>query len=97
MLRVVLIATAACVLLVAVMALTRGMGRPSASRVEAPEPVAAAPRATQPATAKAPEPEPVPPSAPEEAVPADQQMEDDAAAVGMTTREAEEPPAEPQT
>lgn len=95
MLRWVLILSAACVVLIAVLALTRGDG-PTLTRGEPPEKAPAAEDAAQPAVAKAPEPkQDEPPAAPVEPPPVDQQVEEDAAAVGMTTVEPRTPPETP--
>lgn len=96
MLRIVLIAAAGCVLLIAVLALTRGGEKPRTAASEPAEVVTSVERVLPP-VAQAPAPKAAAPVAPAEPdVSAGQQMEDDAAAVGMTTREPEaEAPAEP--
>jgi len=98
MLRIVLIAAAACAVLAVVLFFTRGADQPSITRGE-PEKAPAAEEAALPAAAEAPVPaEPPVPAAPVVEPPVDQQVQDDAAAVGMTTREPtsedEEPRAE---
>ncbi len=85
MLRTTLWIAAGCVVLLAVLALSRGLKpggeaeRPAPARME----IEAAPRPAEPRAQ---------PVAPPPATPEDMQMQDDAAAVGMTTMEPEPAP-----
>ncbi len=89
MLRTVLWIAGACVAVLVALAVSRGLnlgGPPEA----APPPVEVQVEAPAPA----PEPAPAPPEAKPAPTPEDVQMQDDAAATGMTTVESDEAPAE---
>ncbi|WP_411288584.1 hypothetical protein [Phenylobacterium sp.] len=95
MLRFVLLLAAGCVALLVILALLRDRGEP----VDRPRPVDAAVVADEPARPQvvaAPEPE-APAAVADVPAEPDDQVAEDAAAVGMTTVEppAEEPPTKP--
>lgn len=91
MLRIVLWAAAACAVLLAALALSRGarLGSDAEPVREAPS----ADRADQPAAARAPAPEPEPAPLPAPEPEPDAQVQEDAAATGLTT--VEPPPEAP--
>ncbi|MGA0605408.1 hypothetical protein ACO2Q0_05345 [Phenylobacterium sp. VNQ135] len=94
MLKKVLWVALACAVLLAALAISRGV-RFTSEPVKT-EPVATAPaaeEAAEPAAAQAPEPQP---TAPPQPTPEELQVQEDAAAVGLTTVEPEAEPA-PET
>lgn len=96
MLKKVLWIAAACAAILVALAVSRSLNfdKPEA---KAPEPalsVEAAPQAPEPAAAPAPPPKAEVPPPAVEPTPEEQQVQDDAAATGMTTVEPEQPPAE---
>jgi hypothetical protein len=96
MLRFVAWAAIACVALILVLALLRGGGpEPQRTVIPVPERTASIETAAPPAPAAAPKAETPPPVAAVEPTDEDLQVQEDAAAVGMTTREPEtdSPPA----
>jgi hypothetical protein len=93
MLKTVLWIAAACAAVLVALAVSRTLNFDEP--VKAPEPP---PAAVAPAPVEAPPPPPAPEvkDAPPPLTPDEQQIQDDAAATGMTTMEPE-PPAEPPT
>lgn len=98
--RFVLILAAACVALVVVMALTRGGARPHRIEAAAPEAAPSLVQAARPAVAVVAPAKQEEAPAPDRQAMAEQrerQVDDDAAAVGMTTRDdAAEPASAPE-
>jgi hypothetical protein len=96
MLRKVLWIAAACAAVLVALAVSRSLNfdRPVEKPAPAPAAVAAPP---PPVEAPPPPPPPEVKEAPPPLTPDEQQIQDDAAATGMTTMEPENPPNEPPT
>jgi len=94
MLRKVLWVAAACAAVLVALAVSRTLNFDEP--VKAPEPAPAAAVAPPPPVEAPPPPPPEVKAAPVPLTPDEQQIQDDAAATGMTTMEPE-PPAEPPT